>query len=163
MNTYRMVVEQVEDTARLAQLVAERCVPGVVLALDGDLGAGKTTFSQKLAVALGVSETVNSPTFSIIKEYEGASMPFYHMDVYRIDVAQAEQLGLDEYFFGAGVTLIEWASLIAELLPANYLHIQIFAQNPASEQRVVHLTPYGERYQAWCESWRLATMLDWRG
>src|SRR5690606_20910218 len=98
-----------EDTARLAALLASWAGPGTVIALDGDLGAGKTFFSQSFAKAIGVPGVVNSPTFTIIKEYEGETMPFYHMDVYRLSQAEADELGLDDYFFGSGVTLVEWA------------------------------------------------------
>src|SRR4051812_11988394 len=117
--------ESEADTDRLAELLAGWSKPGTVLALDGELGAGKTRFSQAFARALGVKGIVNSPTFTIIKEYEGVHMPFYHMDVYRISAAEADELGLDDYFFGDGVTIVEWASLIEELLPPERLELRI--------------------------------------
>ncbi|MBJ8193242.1 tRNA (adenosine(37)-N6)-threonylcarbamoyltransferase complex ATPase subunit type 1 TsaE, partial [Bacillus cereus] len=89
--------------ARLADWIQ----PGTVIALDGDLGAGKTRFSQALARAIGVPDVVNSPTFTIIKEYEGTTLPFYHMDVYRLSIEEADELGLDDYFFGQGLTVVE--------------------------------------------------------
>lgn len=136
------------DTVSLAERLGGRAEPGMVLALDGDLGAGKTRFAQAFARALGVTETVNSPTFTIIKEYEGRVCPFYHMDVYRITPEEADELGLDEYFFGDGVTLVEWASRIGPLLPPERLHLQLTVTGPAS--RVITARPVGERYERLC-------------
>lgn len=136
------------DTVSLAERLAGRAWPGMVLALDGDLGAGKTRFAQAFARALGVTETVNSPTFTIIKEYEGRTGPFYHMDVYRITPEEADELGLDEYFFGDGVTLVEWASRIGPLLPPERLHLHLTVTGPDS--RVVTARPVGERYERLC-------------
>ncbi|PWV93772.1 tRNA threonylcarbamoyladenosine biosynthesis protein TsaE [Paenibacillus cellulosilyticus] len=124
------------ETIQLAERLAKWAEPGTVLALDGDLGAGKTRFSQAFAAALGVPGIVNSPTFTIIKEYEGQKLPFYHMDVYRLSIEEADDLGLDDYFFGEGVTIVEWASLIEELLPPDRLHVQL-----------VHLGGQSRRYE----------------
>ncbi|MCR8844150.1 tRNA (adenosine(37)-N6)-threonylcarbamoyltransferase complex ATPase subunit type 1 TsaE [Paenibacillus sp. SC116] len=143
------------DTVKLAEHLAKGCRPGAVIALDGDLGAGKTRFSQAFAKALGVIEVVNSPTFTIIKEYEGSEMPFYHMDVYRVGMAEADELGLDEYFYGDGVTIVEWSSIITPLLPPQYLHL--FIQYEGEQSRTIRLTAYGEPF---------ATQLNeikWRG
>ncbi|EXX86441.1 hydrolase, partial [Paenibacillus darwinianus] len=118
------------------------------IALDGDLGAGKTYFSQAFARAFGVSVVVNSPTFTIIKEYEGASMPFYHMDVYRLSQAEADELGLDDYFFGGGTTIVEWASLIPELLPPERLEMVI--ERTGDERRTIRITGLGAHYADWC-------------
>jgi tRNA threonylcarbamoyladenosine biosynthesis protein TsaE len=143
------------DTARLAARIAGWAAPGTVIALDGELGAGKTTFSQAFAKAIGVQGIVNSPTFTIIKEYEGSSMPFYHMDVYRLSLAEADELGLDDYFYGAGTTIVEWASLIGELLPAERLELMIEHADDG-DARVIRVTGIGEPYAAWCE--QLQTM-----
>lgn len=140
--------EGAEDTARLAALLASWSGPGTVIALDGDLGAGKTFFSQSFAKAIGVPGVVNSPTFTIIKEYEGETMPFYHMDVYRLSQAEADELGLDDYFFGSGVTLVEWASLIPDLLPADRLALAL--EHTGGDTRSIRVTGYGEPYAAWC-------------
>ncbi|MCL6457373.1 MAG: tRNA (adenosine(37)-N6)-threonylcarbamoyltransferase complex ATPase subunit type 1 TsaE [Gorillibacterium sp.] len=137
-----------KETGHLASALAEFLLPGSVLALDGDLGAGKTAFSQALAAGLGVRDLVNSPTFTLIKEYVGERMPFYHMDVYRLTSEEAGELGLDDYFYGSGVTLVEWAERIKELLPDQRLHISIEYIGP--DERRFLLTPVGEPYQAWC-------------
>jgi tRNA threonylcarbamoyladenosine biosynthesis protein TsaE len=137
-----------EDTGRLARALASLLRPGSVVALDGDLGAGKTAFSKEVAVAIGVEEIVNSPTFTIIKEYEGAEMPFYHMDVYRLSEKEAGELGLDDYFYGDGVTLVEWAERIVHLLPDERLSVYIEYTGP--EGRRFRITPEGEPYMSWC-------------
>jgi tRNA threonylcarbamoyladenosine biosynthesis protein TsaE len=139
-----------QDTAELANRLAELAGPGAVIGLDGDLGAGKTAFSQLFAAAIGVVGIVNSPTFTIIKEYEGERLPFYHMDVYRLSMEEADELGLDDYFFGAGVTIVEWASLIEELLPPNRLSIYI--EHLGGESRRFRLTGRGEPYAAWLDN-----------
>lgn len=146
--------EGIDDTARLAGLLASWSGPGTVIALDGDLGAGKTFFSQSFAKAIGVKDIVNSPTFTIIKEYEGESMPFYHMDVYRLSQAEADELGLDDYFFGTGVTIVEWASLIPDLLPEARLALEL--EHDGGDARTIRITGYGKPYAAWCE--RLAAL-----
>jgi tRNA threonylcarbamoyladenosine biosynthesis protein TsaE len=137
-----------EETEELAKQLSLYLIPGVVLTLDGDLGAGKTRFSQGLARAIGVTEIVSSPTFTIVKEYEGTKLPFYHMDVYRISQEEADELGLDEYFYGDGVTLIEWSSLIGDLLPQERLSIYI--ENLGEQERYFQFTPHGELYRSWC-------------
>ncbi len=136
------------DTITLAEQLAAWSKPGDLLALDGDLGAGKTRFSQAFAAGLGVKGVVNSPTFTIIKEYSGEKLPFYHMDVYRLSLDEADELGLDDYFFGDGVTIVEWASLIAQLLPPDRLDIRI--EHLGGEERRIRLSGYGERYAQWC-------------
>ncbi|MGO4545891.1 tRNA (adenosine(37)-N6)-threonylcarbamoyltransferase complex ATPase subunit type 1 TsaE [Paenibacillus sp. 2TAB23] len=139
-----------QDTIALAELLAAWVKPGVILALDGDLGAGKTRFSQAFAKAIGVKGIVNSPTFTIIKEYEGECLPFYHMDVYRLSQDEADELGLDDYFFGDGVTIVEWASLIKELLPAERL--ELYIEHLGDEARRIQVTGIGEGYASWCRA-----------
>ncbi|KQY91692.1 tRNA threonylcarbamoyladenosine biosynthesis protein TsaE [Paenibacillus sp. Root52] len=141
----------ISDTEALASALAGQAMAGMVIALDGDLGAGKTAFSQKFAWHLGVRGVVNSPTFTLIKEYEGR-LPLYHMDVYRISLEEADELGLDEYFYGTGVSLVEWSSIIPELLPEEHLHIQIETTGP--EDRKITLDGYGEKYSAICRQFR---------
>jgi tRNA threonylcarbamoyladenosine biosynthesis protein TsaE len=136
------------ETAAFAAQIAARAEAGMLLALDGGLGAGKTRFAQAFAAALGVPGLVNSPTFTIIKEYEGGRLPFYHMDVYRLSLAEADELGLDEYFAGSGVSLVEWASLIEPILPEERLHIVLEPTGP--ESRIIRCRPVGEKYATWC-------------
>ncbi len=138
--------EDLQGTEQLAAALAKLALPGTVIALDGDLGAGKTAFSQLFAKHLGVKDTVNSPTFTLIKEYEGR-LPFYHMDVYRLSLDEADELGLDEYFYGDGVTLVEWASLIEELLPQDVL--RIYVETVSAIGRRMHIKGQGGTYEAW--------------
>ena len=135
---------------QLARWLAAYAGPGDLIALDGDLGAGKTAFSKAFAAAAGVSGLVNSPTFTIIKEYEGEKFPVYHMDVYRLSQEEADELGLDEYFYGDGVSLVEWASLITDLLPAERL--ELYIEHTGGDTRLIRLSGIGERYASWCEA-----------
>jgi tRNA threonylcarbamoyladenosine biosynthesis protein TsaE len=148
MSSYEYIAADLAATGRLAAELASLFGPGTVLALDGDLGAGKTAFSQAVARSLGVTGVVNSPTFTIIKEYEGTELPFYHMDVYRLSADEADDLGLDDYFYGAGVTLIEWASLVEDLLPPERL--SIYMEHGGGDSRRFRLIPAGEPYSQWC-------------
>ena len=107
-----------EETYRLGQKFGERAQPGQIYTLTGDLGTGKTVFTQGFAAGMGIRESVNSPTFTILQEYEEGRLPFYHFDVYRIgDAQEMEEIGYEDYFFGEGVCMIEWAEQIEELLP----------------------------------------------
>lgn len=138
--------QDLNGTEKLAAFLANKAEPGTVIALDGDLGAGKTAFAQLFAKHLNVKDTVNSPTFTLIKEYEGR-LPFYHMDVYRLSQAEADELGLDEYFYGHGVTLVEWASLIEDILPPEILHI--YVETVTENKRRMTLIGRGKRYEQW--------------
>mgnify|MGYP004458868281 FL=1 len=115
-----------EDTYRIGRKLGEQAVPGQVFCFFGDLGVGKTIFSQGFAKGLGVDDIVNSPTFTIVKEYDDGRLPLYHFDVYRIgDVDEMEEIGYNEMVYGDGVCLIEWANLIEEILPDHYQKITI--------------------------------------
>lgn len=112
------------DTFAYGRSLGEKASPGEVYTLDGDLGVGKTVFTQGFAAGLGIAETVNSPTFTILQSYEEGRLPLYHFDVYRIgDAAEMEEIGYEEYFYGDGVCLIEWAELICEILPKDRIRI----------------------------------------
>lgn len=126
-----------EETKAVAYRLAAKLSAGDVIALEGDLGAGKTTFSQGLAAGLGITEYVDSPTFSILKIYEGR-LPLYHMDVYRLEDL-GEELGLEEYIYGDGVALVEWPSRIASILPANTIHISFDVLSTGD--RNIHISP----------------------
>ena len=118
------------ETFALGEKIGSHALPGQIYTLDGDLGTGKTVFTQGVARGLGITGPVSSPTFTIIQEYEEGRMPFYHFDVYRIaDIEEMEEIGYDDYFFGNGICLIEWATLIEEILPKNLITIRI-EKNP---------------------------------
>ena len=115
-----------KDTAKIGETLAKEAKPGEIYLLEGDLGVGKTVFAKGFALGLGITEPITSPTFTIIQEYEQGRLPFYHFDVYRIaDEEEMFELGYESYFFGQGVCLIEWASLIQGLLPAECRTIRI--------------------------------------
>ena len=115
-----------EDTFSFGKWIGENALAGQVYTLVGDLGVGKTVFTQGVAAGLEITEPVNSRTFTIIQEYESGRMPFYHFDVYRIgDIEEMEEIGYDDYFYGNGICLIEWANLIEEILPEDRIQITI--------------------------------------
>ncbi len=115
-----------EETFALGKKTGETAAPGQVFTLNGDLGVGKTVFAKGMAEGLGITEVVNSPTFTIVQEYDSGRLPMYHLDVYRIgDPEEMEEIGYEDYFYGNGVCLIEWAELIRELIPENAVSITI--------------------------------------
>ena len=123
-----MIVEtfSADETYEYGRKMGAEAQPGDVYCLTGDLGVGKTVFTQGFAAGLGVREPVSSPTFTIVQEYEGEKMPFYHFDVYRIgDAEEMEEIGFEDYVYGQGVCLIEWANLIREILPEDIMGIMI--------------------------------------
>ncbi|SFG50577.1 tRNA (adenosine(37)-N6)-threonylcarbamoyltransferase complex ATPase subunit type 1 TsaE [Oribacterium sp. WCC10] len=114
-----------DETFAFGKKLGEAAKPGDIICLDGDLGVGKTVFTQGFAAGLDINDYVNSPTFTIVKEYEGR-LPLYHFDVYRIgDPSEMEEIGYEEYFYGKGVTIIEWPELIEELIPEEAHWIRI--------------------------------------
>lgn len=119
-------IKNEEETRRFAHELAENLAPGDVLALIGDLGTGKTALTSYIAEELGIKRRVNSPTFTIVKEYTDGRMPLYHFDVYRVsDPDELFNIGIDEYFFGEGVCIVEWADLILDILPENTKYIYL--------------------------------------
>lgn len=115
-----------EETFEVGRKIGMNAKPGQIYTLTGDLGVGKTVFTQGVAAGLGITDPVNSPTFTIIQEYEDGRLPFYHFDVYRIgDLEEMEEIGYDDYFFGQGICLIEWAELIEEILPEKRIEVTI--------------------------------------
>ena len=123
-----MVIEthDPEETFEVGRKIGMNAKPGQIYTLTGDLGVGKTVFTQGVAAGLGITEPVNSPTCTIIQEYEDGRLPFYHFDVYRIgDLEEMEEIGYDDYFFGQGICLIEWAELIEEILPEKRIEVTI--------------------------------------
>ena len=115
-----------EETYKIGEQMGREAKAGDVLCLVGDLGVGKTVFTQGFAAGLGITEPVSSPTFTIVQTYDEGRMPFYHFDVYRIgDIEEMDEIGYEDYFYGSGVTMIEWANLIEEILPQDYQEVQI--------------------------------------
>ncbi|MFZ5648249.1 MAG: tRNA (adenosine(37)-N6)-threonylcarbamoyltransferase complex ATPase subunit type 1 TsaE [Bacillota bacterium] len=141
-----LVVESLspEDTFRVGQSLGNLAAPGDVYCLSGDLGAGKTVFARGVATGLGVEGRVTSPTFTLINEHHGR-VPYYHMDVYRLGgPEEMSDLGYEEYFYGQGVTLLEWAELVADVLPEERLEISI--ARTGEDSREIAFTPRGNRY-----------------
>ena len=123
-----MIIESLcaDDTFAFGKKLGEAAEPGTVYTLVGDLGVGKTVLTQGLAEGLGITEAVNSPTFTILQVYEEGRLPLYHFDVYRIgDVEEMDEIGYEDCFYGEGVCLIEWAELIEEILPENVIVVTI--------------------------------------
>ena len=115
-----------EETLELGKKMGQQALPGEVYTLVGDLGVGKTVFTQGVAKGLGITEPVNSPTFTIVQIYEEGRLPFYHFDVYRIgDIEEMDEIGYEDYFYGDGISFVEWANLIEELIPDNRIQITI--------------------------------------
>lgn len=126
MKKQTVIIKNESETAAFGIDLGGRVCPGTVIALTGDLGAGKTTLTKAIAQGLGISNMITSPTFNIVKEYGGGRLPLYHFDVYRIgDADEMYELGYEEYFYGNGVCVVEWADLIEDLLPENAVRIQI--------------------------------------
>lgn len=126
MTIYMTETYNAEETFEFGKKVGQICKPGTVISLVGDLGVGKTVFTQGVAQGLEITEPVNSPTFTILQEYQDGRLPFYHFDVYRIsDIEEMEEIGYEDCFYGEGVCLVEWANLIEELMPEHYSRITI--------------------------------------
>ena len=140
-------ISNLEETQALAHKLAGIVEPQDTITLEGDLGAGKTTFTQAFAKGLGITRTVNSPTFTIMKQYSGR-IPLNHLDVYRLEDSD-EDLGWDEIFYGDAVTVVEWAHLIERDLPSERLAIEI--RRVDENARVITLIPSGKRYELLCE------------
>lgn len=118
-----------KETWETGYRMGQEASPGQIICLNGDLGTGKTVFTQGFAAGLGITEHINSPTFTIVQVYEEGRLPLYHFDVYRIgDVTEMDEIGYEDYFFGEGVCLIEWSELISELIPPEAIQVTISKQ-----------------------------------
>jgi len=145
---YRLTMRSDMDTIEFAQNLESEKFPNMVICLNGELGSGKTIFTKGFANALGINENVTSPTFNIIKEYDG-ELPLYHMDVYRLD-GNTEGVGIEEYFSKDGVVIIEWANTIKDILPPERLDIKFKVAGENS--RILLVTPHGKQYEELCEA-----------
>ncbi|MCC4325080.1 tRNA (adenosine(37)-N6)-threonylcarbamoyltransferase complex ATPase subunit type 1 TsaE [Limosilactobacillus reuteri] len=135
-----------DATIALGKKIGQQLVAGDVLVLDGDLGAGKTTFTKGLAAGLEIPDIIKSPTFTIIHEYQDGRLPLYHMDAYRLENGGAEDLGLEEYFDGDGVSVVEWAEFVADELPADFLAIH-FKRTDDDNTRILEFEPHGQHFE----------------
>lgn len=143
---YRVVTRSARETKGVAKRLAARLHPGDLVSLSGDLGAGKTVFVQGLAEGLGIKERVTSPTFTIIREYFD-KIPLYHFDVYRLSsAAELIDLGYEEYFFGDGISVVEWGDKITVLFPPDYL--EVVFEFGGGERRALTFRPRGSRWKA---------------
>lgn len=134
-----------KETFQIGVSVGQTCEPGDIFLLEGDLGVGKTVFTKGVGKGLDVKEPISSPTFTILQIYEGGRLPLYHFDVYRIaDVEEMDEIGYEDYFFGQGVCLVEWASMIQEILPENCTMVRIEKDlEKGFDYRKVTVTPKG--------------------
>ncbi len=145
---YKVTMKDEYDTIELAQNLESEKFPNMIICLNGELGSGKTLFTKGFAQALGIKDNITSPTFSIIKEYDG-ELPLYHMDVYRLD-GNTSGVNIEEYYNKGGVVIIEWADTIKDILPKERLDIKIKVLD--ENKRVFIITPYGKQYEELCEA-----------
>ena len=141
---YKITSRSIEDTMELAENIESEKFPGMIICLDGELGSGKTIFVKGFAKSLGLEENITSPTFNIVKEYQSGEMPLYHMDVYRLENGD-DSIGFNDYFNSDGITIIEWAELIEDILPEERLDIKFKVLD--ENTRIIKLTPHGEKYE----------------
>ena len=146
---YKFTSHSEEETLELAQNFESEKFPNMVICLNGELGSGKTLFVKGIAQALGIDESITSPTFTIVKEYLNGEMPLYHFDVYRLD-GNTDGIGIEEYFSKNGIVIIEWADTIKDVLPQERLDIKIKIVD--ENKRILVITPYGEKYEELCEA-----------
>ncbi len=145
---YKITTRGEFDTIEFAQNLESEKFPNMIICLNGELGSGKTVFAKGFGNALGVKDSITSPTFNIIKEYDG-EMPLYHMDVYRLD-GKTDDIGIEDYFTKGGIVIIEWADMIKDILPAERLDIKFKVAGENS--RVLVVTPRGKKYEELCEA-----------
>lgn len=145
---YKFTSHGEEETLELAQNFESEKFPNMVICLNGELGSGKTLFVKGIAQALGITESITSPTFTIVKEYEG-ELPLYHFDVYRLD-GNTDGVGIEEYFTKNGVVVIEWANTIEDILPEERLDIKF--KVVGENKRVLIIEPHGVQYEELCEA-----------
>lgn len=143
----KIIINNADEMVELGKKLAQQVHSGDVLLLDGDLGAGKTTFTKGLALGLGITRNIKSPTFTLIREYKDGRLPLYHMDMYRLEDTGAGDIGLDDYFNGDGVCVIEWSQFIDDELPSQYLVMHILKDENDFDKRYVTLEARGNQYQ----------------
>ncbi|MBN7274338.1 tRNA (adenosine(37)-N6)-threonylcarbamoyltransferase complex ATPase subunit type 1 TsaE [Ligilactobacillus pobuzihii] len=140
------IAHNAQETQEIALQVSKYLQAGDVILLQGELGAGKTTFTKGLASGLGIKSNVKSPTFTLIREYTEGRLPLYHMDVYRLEDGGASDLGLEEYFDGDGLCVVEWPQFAAEDLPEEYLAVTFSKNADQDDERTLSFEAHGSRY-----------------
>lgn len=144
-----------QETIELAKKITEYLKPGMTILLEGDLGAGKTTFTKGIGEGLGVRRIIKSPTYTIVREYQDGKLPLYHVDLYRLTESEVPDLGLDEYFEGDGVSVVEWPSIAPEELPLERLEIELTTDVDEPEKRSIQLKAVGKQYEELLEHLKL--------
>lgn len=145
-----ITLHNTDETAQFAIVIGELAEAGDNLVLTGDLGAGKTTMTKGIAKGLSIDQMIKSPTYTIIREYQAGRLPLYHMDVYRVE-SGADELGLEEYFEGDGLSVIEWGNMLGEALPEDYLELILTKDETDTEKRYVTFAAFGEKGAAYQE------------
>lgn len=143
-----------EETIEIAKKIAKHLKKSMTILLQGDLGAGKTTFTKGLGEGLGIRRIIKSPSYTIVREYKDASMPLYHVDLYRLEEEEVIDLALDEYFDGDGVTVVEWPSVSREDLPKEVLEITLERDNEDLNKRRIQIEAFGEVYEELLENFK---------
>lgn len=146
---YKITTHSELETIELAQNFESEKFENMIICLNGELGTGKTVFTKGIANALGIKESITSPTYTIIKEYTDGELPLYHMDVYRLD-GVSDGVGIEEYYEKNGIVIIEWANTIKDILPKERLDIKFKVLD--ENKRLLIITPYGEKYEELCEA-----------
>lgn len=154
--SFNMETTNEQETMAFAKKLGERVEAKDVILLEGELGAGKTTFTKGLALGMGIEQVIKSPTYTLVREYTKGRLPLYHLDVYRLEESGGEELGLEEYFYGEGVSVIEWSIFIKEELPSEYLKIQISRAGEFLQNRFFQIEAVGERYEKLLKEWKEA-------
>ena len=146
---FKITSKSIIDTMELAQNIESEKFSGMIICLNGELGSGKTVFVKGFAQALGIKDTITSPTFNLVKEYNDGEAKLYHMDVYRLE-NDGNSIGFDDYFNGDGISIIEWSDLILDYLPEERLEIKFKIIN--ENTRILKIIPYGKKYEELCEA-----------
>lgn len=141
------------ETMAIAEKLGQIVEPKDIILLEGDLGAGKTTFTKGLALGMGITQIVKSPTYTLIREYTKGRLPLYHLDVYRLEESGGSELGLEEYFYGDGVSVIEWSTFIEDELPEDYLKVEISRTGEYLQNRFFQVEAVGARYEKRLAAW----------
>ncbi len=142
-----IVTANEKETIALAENLTKYLEPGMTILLEGDLGAGKTTFTKGIGAGLGIQRIIKSPTYTIVREYQEGKYPLYHIDLYRLEESEVADLGLDEYFDGSGLSVVEWASVAPTDVPPERLEISLKVDPQQPEQRKITLQPIGPAYE----------------